>query len=157
MKERDLSQKKAGETNLTEDWKVFKALRNRVNNILKTEKKIYQTGKLNEISGDLSKTWKAVKSWLGWTSGGPPTQFMENGILLNKPSALAERMNSFFTSKVRNLRQNLPPSDNNPLSLVENLIKNRTCSFSLQPVHPDHPYCKSIYQSRNLPNSLENC
>ena len=47
MKERDLSQKKAGETNLTEDWKAFKALRNRVNNILKTEKKIYQTGKLN--------------------------------------------------------------------------------------------------------------
>ena len=137
MSKRDAAQKKASETNVTEDWKLYKSLRNRINNILKSEKKNYQTRKLKEATGDISKTWKSVKSWLGWTSGGPPTQLVENGLLVNKPSALAECMNSYFTSKVRGLRENLPPNQLNPLSLVENLMKNRTCSFSLKPVHPD--------------------
>jgi hypothetical protein len=96
-----------------------------------------QTKKLKEATGDVSKTWKSIKSWLGWSSGGPPTQLVENGLLVNKPKALAECMNSYFTSKVRDLRENLPPNQLNPLSLVENLMKNRTCSFSLKPVHPD--------------------
>ena len=39
MKKRDLAQKKAGETNSADDWNEFKGLRNRINNILKTEKK----------------------------------------------------------------------------------------------------------------------
>ena len=137
MSKRDAAQKKAGETNQTDDWKLYKTLRNRINNILKTEKKIYQKRKLSDATGDMSKTWKSVKSWLGWSTGGPPTQLVDNGLLVNKPSALAECMNTFFTSKVRGLRENLPPSQFNPLSLVENLMKNRTCQFSLKSVHPD--------------------
>ena len=46
-------------------------------------------------------------------------------------------MNNFFTNKVSTLRANLPPSHLNPLDLVRDLMKKRTCSFSLQPVHPD--------------------
>ena len=137
MKQRDLAQQKASSTNLADDWKAFRRIRNRITNILRTEKKHYQTKRLAEAQGDLSKTWKTVKSWLGWSSGGPPTQLMENGMLISKPSALAECMNSFFTAKVNNLRANLPPSQYSPLSLVRKLMENRTCSFSLQPVHPD--------------------
>ena len=137
MKKRDSAQKKASETNLNEDWRTYKGLRNRVNNILKTEKKSWQTEKLKEASGDISKTWSTVKTWLGWSSGGPPTQLFENGLLLNKPSDLAKCMNTFFISKVRNLRANLPLNNLNPLELLRNLMKHRTCTFSLQPVHPD--------------------
>ena len=137
MKKRDFAQKKAGETNSIDDWNEFKGLRNRINNILKTEKRTWQTEKLKEASGDINKTWSKVKSWLGWSSGGPPTQLFENGLLLNKPSSLAKCMNEFFINKVRNLRENLPPSPFNPLELLKKLMKNRTCSFSLQPVHPD--------------------
>ena len=96
MKQRDLAQKKASESNLADDWKDFRVIRNRVNIILRTEKKHYQIKRLDEAGGDLSRTWKTVKSWLGWSSGGPPTQLMENGLLLTKPSAIAECMNSFL-------------------------------------------------------------
>ena len=137
MKQRDLAQKKASESNLADDWKDFRVIRNRVNSILRTEKKNYQIKRLDEAGGDLSRTWKTVKSWLGWSSGGPPTQLMENGLLLTKPSAIAECMNSFFIRKIRTLRANLPPSDQNPIHLVEKLMENRTCSFTLRPVHPD--------------------
>ena len=46
-------------------------------------------------------------------------------------------MNSFFVSKVQNLQNNLPNSDLNPLEQVEHLMRNRTCTFQLRPVHPD--------------------
>ena len=62
---------------------------------------------------------------------------MENGLTICKPYAIAECMNNFFTRKVQNLRANLPHSEQNPLNLVERLMNGRTCSFSLQPVHPD--------------------
>ena len=137
MIERDLARKKASESQKAEDWIAFRTLRNRINNILKTEKKLYQAEKLNQAAGDISNTWKAVKSWLGWSSGGPPTQLMENGVLINKPSAIAECMNTFFISKVTNLRRNLPLSNLDPLKLVKSLMRNSTSSFSLQPVHPD--------------------
>ena len=64
MKQRDIAQRKANETNVDDDWRVYKGLRNRVNNILKTEKKNWQSEKLKEASGDISKTWTSVKSWL---------------------------------------------------------------------------------------------
>ena len=46
-------------------------------------------------------------------------------------------MNSFFVSKVQNLRDNLPNSDLNPLDQVRNLMQPRTCTFELRPAHPD--------------------
>ena len=136
MKQRDLAQQKASSTNQVDDWKAFRRIRNRVTNILRTEKKLYQTKRLEEADGDIGRTWKTVKSWLGWSSGGPPTQLMENGLLISKPSALAECMNSFFTRKVNNLRANLPPNQQSPLNLVRKLMTNCTCSFALQPLIP---------------------
>ena len=97
----------------------------------------YQTKKLKEAAGDASKTWGAIKSWLGWSSGGPPTQLFVNGRFINKPYDLAKCMNEFFIEKVRNLRSNLPMCNQNPLETLDNLMKNRNCVFALQPCHPD--------------------
>ena len=35
------------------------------------------------------------------------------------------------------MRENLPQNPGDPLKLVQNLMKNRTCSFKLKSVHPD--------------------
>ena len=70
MKERDEAQKLASISKKPEDWRKYKSIRNSVNNRLKTEKKNWQTQKLSECCDDNSKTWKYVKSWLGWSTGG---------------------------------------------------------------------------------------
>ena len=62
---------------------------------------------------------------------------MVNGELKNKPSKLARCMNEFFVNKIRTLKSRIPPSVNNPLERLRNLMRNRRCFFSLQPVHPD--------------------
>ena len=46
-------------------------------------------------------------------------------------------MNNFFIGKVDNLRKKLSPSSGDPLLLVRKLMRHRTCSLNLKPVHPD--------------------
>ena len=137
MKARDDAQQVAQVSRTQEDWKKYKKLRNSVNNKLKGAKTKWQKDKLGEYSTDSRSTWKHVRAWLGWSSGGPPTRLLENGVLQSKPSDLARIMNTFFVSKVQNLRNNLPPSELNPLDQVETLMQQRTCTFQLRPVHPD--------------------
>ena len=137
INERNLAQKKAVETGIPNDWKQFRAIRNQVNSILKKEKEVWKSKRLENCSENTTQTWRSIKSFLGWNSGGPPTQLIVNGELKNKPYELATAMNQFFHQKVGNLRENIPASLTDPLDNVKKLMSNRTCSFSLKPVHPD--------------------
>ena len=46
-------------------------------------------------------------------------------------------MNSFFIKKVRDLQKRLPPSKGDPLENLRQAMSSRTCTFKLEPVHPD--------------------
>ena len=137
IKDRDEAQKIAQESGKKEDWNKFKKLRNTVSNKLRGEKIRWQKGRLEEYSSDSRSVWKHVRSWLGWTSGGPPSMLLENGEAKTKPSDISRIMNSFFVTKVQNLRANLPPSDLNSLSKVQNLMQQRSCNFHFRPIHPN--------------------
>ena len=47
------------------------------------------------------------------------------------------QINEFFVNKVRNLRNNLPVNNGDPLYLLRNLMQGRKCSFGLKTYHPD--------------------
>ena len=139
MSDRDLAQKVAAESKSENDWIIFKRIRNRVNNILKKEKKNWQRAKfkLCEEENDSRQIWKNVKSWLNWTVSGAPKQLFNNGRLINRPSELAECMNAYFVNKVKNLRENLEPSETDPLENLRTIMSSHSCVFRLLPVHPD--------------------
>ena len=42
-----------------------------------------------------------------------------------------------MNNKVTNLRNTIPPCRQDPLDRVKEIMKNRTCSFKLESVHPD--------------------
>ena len=130
-------QKKAADTNNPNDWSEYKKVRNKVNNRLKHEKKDWQRNKLESVENDASKSWKNIKGWLNWTSGGPPKSLFSNGMMYNKPGDLTSVMNNFFVDKVRKLRNDLPPSPGDPLAYLRNITRNRTATFDINPVHPD--------------------
>ena len=150
MSERDLAQKIAIESNLECDWSTFRRLRNKVNQILKTEKRNWQKAKLKlfEDENDSKQIWKNVKSSLNWTTSGAPTQLFHQGRLETRPSGLAECMNNFFITKIENLIENLEPRESDPLSNLRQLMSNRSCIFKLKPIHPD--------QVEKLINNLKN-
>ena len=139
MTERDIAQQVAATSKSEDDWKIFKRLRNKVNSILKNEKRNWQRNKFKkcEDEKDSKQIWKNIKSWLNWTTSGAPTQLFYEGRLETRPSGLADCMNRFFIEKVSNLRNNLGQSEDNPLDNLQQLMSNRKCVFKLQPVHPD--------------------
>ena len=139
MAERDRAQKVAAETKSANDWKLFKRIRNKVNSILRNEKRNWQRKKFKDCEdvNDTKQIWKTVKSSLNWTTSGAPTQLFYGGKLENQPSGLATCMNQFFISKVENLRESIGRSNINPLSKLQQLMSTRTCVFKLKPVHPD--------------------
>ena len=126
MKERDLQQKKASETQRREDWQKFKALRNRINNRLKFEECSWHKSKLEECGEDSSKIWKNVKGILNWKTSGSPNQLFHQGQLISKPQELAEAQNQYFLDKINLIRENLPPPPTDPLETLRLLMQDIT-------------------------------
>ena len=79
IKERDQAQQKAARTKNADDWRIYKQMRNKVTNVLRTEKKRWQADKITEFGRDSSSTWKNIKNWLGWLKGGSPTKLICDG------------------------------------------------------------------------------
>ena len=118
-------------------WKEYKKIRNQVYSRVRKEKKLWQENKIDSLIGDSSSIWKNVKNWLGWSSGGPSTKLLINGEIFSKPKDVAKKMNEFFINKVDEIRNNLPNPLGDPLDPVRRLMRTRTCSFALKPIHPD--------------------
>ena len=137
MKLRDQALEKALDTKNLGDFALYRKLRNKIVSILKTEKQAWYLNKIREASTDTSKTWKMVKSTLGWSAGGPPNQISVGGQLISKPVEIAEEMNHFFVSKIKRIAENLPQSQVDATVLTRTILRNRKCNFSLDYVHPD--------------------
>ena len=137
MIEQNSAQKKAELSKSKDDWKSYKKLIKQVNGRIKVEKHKWQQYELSECSSDPSSTWKKIKGWLGWTSRGPPTQLFDGTKMCNKPSDLSSTMNKYFVNKVKQIRSELPNSNEDPLKLVRRLMGDKNCKLKLEAVHPD--------------------
>ena len=137
MKERDKLQKIASETKNKDDWKTYKQLRNKVNNRFKDEEYKGKRQALEECGENSAKIWKKVKSILNWCTSGSPNKLFYEGKLQTKSQDIADSQNDYFVGKVNQIRSKMPPPLSDPLAKLKKLMRGRTCSFSLAPVHPD--------------------
>ena len=111
----------------------YRAIRNQKNRSVLQDEATWQKKKLCSTNNP-SDMWKAAKSMLGWSSGGPPTQLYHLGAYICSPSGLATTMNKFFLEKVRRLREGIPATNTDPLAWMKESMVNRSCSFSFNPV-----------------------
>ena len=84
-----------------------------------------------------SEQWQLMLGLLDWKSAGSPIQLFYNGTMLNNPSEIADCQNVFFVNKVKQIRKNLPAQAAEPLAKLRFLMRNRSCYFQLQAVHPE--------------------
>ena len=115
----------------------YKNLRNKVTNMLRRDKKLWEQSKLNHMINNSANLWKSIKGMMAWKSNGPPQQLFYRGKLLNSPKALALTMNEFFLEKISNLQARLPPTVGDPLVHLKRMMSDRKCSFQFKVVHPD--------------------
>ena len=130
-------QKIASETKDKNDWKKYKQIRNKLKNKLKYEETKWQKIRLEECYTNSGKVWKNVKSILNWQSSGSPNQLFYKGLLRTKSQDIADSQNQFFVGKVQDILANLPVPTSDPLRKLQELMMARSCTFSLEAVHPD--------------------
>ena len=129
--ERDMAQEKASQTDDPLDWKKFRFLRNQVTQKVRDNKKKWEQQKFDQENNLSSDTLKTVKGWLGWNSGGPPTQLFYEGRILTKPAGLASSMNKFFINKIKELRRKIPIVNIDPLKYLKEAMRDRTSKFEI--------------------------
>ena len=134
LAERNRAHELAEESDNPDDWRQYRSLRNKATAKVRADKKRWEQQKFNQDENTSTDIWKTVKGWLGWNSGGPPTQLFYQGRMVTKPAGLASSMNNFFLSKIKGLRQKIPAVPMDPLKYLKEAMKNRNCNFKINPV-----------------------
>ena len=157
MKERDTWKKKAkqlatdnpGQVTAEQHkaWVEYKKIRNKINNLKRSEEIEFKKNKIEENIDDSAKVWKLTKSFMDWKTTGTPTQLEENGSLVTSARSISQIMNSYFIDKVRALRQSMASVVLNMAPCMK-VMKNKNCRLSLSHI--------SAYKVRKLLNSLSN-
>ena len=84
MKQRDIAQELASQTNEQDDWRKFKNLRNTVVGRLKGEKNQWEKDQLDHLGHNSTDLWQNVKGWLGWKLLDPPPNFLQKNSSTNQ-------------------------------------------------------------------------
>ena len=132
MSERDRLQQRAAQSGCSEDWKLYKTLRNKITSRLVAEERNWQRSRISECGKNPSKVWKNVKDIINWKTSGAPNQLFHNGTLHTKPAEVAECQNQFFLNKVQLIRDAMPDPISDPLSKLNQLMIETVLSLSTQ-------------------------
>jgi hypothetical protein len=66
--ERNAAQEKAAESDRTEDWRLFRSLRNQVTARSRSDQSNWEEKKLDDKENTSPQVWRTIKgwAWLGW-------------------------------------------------------------------------------------------
>ena len=141
MTQRDSAQVRYNSSLRAEDWEPYRLLRNKVTMKLKNEKIMWSKANIERSEGekDGRRIWKNVLGWLGWgKSTGGPSKLVDplTKQLETSTQKLADIMNQFYITKVKQIRAMLP-NIGDPLQILRRLTEGKTAKFSFSAVHPN--------------------
>ena len=139
IKSRNTAQLTASTSQLQEDWKRYRRLRNDLEVEKRREKRTWQQQKLKtcEEMSDSRGLWKNILGWLNWSTTNSPTKLLQDGVLETSPSRMAEIQNQYYIDKVKLIRQNMPAQKKDPLTCLRQRMQGRAKPFSPSPVTPN--------------------
>ena len=134
-----------------EAWQQFKHYRNKVNNKKKHDEKDFKRKKLEEVRDSPEKTWKCTKNFMSWKSPGLPSQLVVGNSLVTKASNIAEYMNDFFITKVKDIRNGMNKVDWENTA-CKKIMEDKTCKLSM--THVSVSKVRSLLRSLSSSRSL---
>ena len=134
-----------------EAWQQFKHYRNKLNNKKKYDERDFKRKKSEEVSTSSEKTWKCTKTFMSWKSLGTPSQLVVGYSLVTKASDIAEYMNDFFITKVKNIRTGMREVAWQNTA-CKKIMEEKTCKLSMTHVSVGkvRSLLKSLSSSRSL-------
>ena len=133
IKNRDLALKNAKMTQKTDDWRLYKNLKNRVHRELKNDKKNFIDKQLEDENTSKDK-WKTATNILGWDRAPQPTILIDQGVAKTKPIEIANAMNRNLLSKVNRIIRNVPKTNVDPCLNYKKIMNNKSCNFELKTI-----------------------
>ena len=119
-------------SNNGDDWRKFRAQRNLVNNLNKSNKSAYYNFKLNikrDENGDENKfqndikskeMWKTFKELSNTNTQVPPRLILHDGNLVTSVKKIVNIANNFFIDKIQKIRDSFPSNNGvTPLEILE--------------------------------------
>ena len=136
---------------LNEAWQQFKHYRNKVNNRKKYDENDFKKKKLEEVRDSPEKTWRCTKNFMNWKSPGTPNQLVVGNSLVTKARDIAEYMNEFFITKIKNIRNGMR-REAWQNTACKNIMEEKTCKLSMAHVSVSkvRSLLKSLSSSRSL-------
>ena len=132
-------------SNNMEDWRNFRAQRNLVNNLNKSNKSSYYNYKLNIKKDDVgdefkyqndiqSKVmWRTFKDLTNNNNQIPPRLILHEGNLVTSVRKIVNIANNFFIEKIRKIRESFPINDSvSPLEILQNLVPKNKKEFCMK-------------------------
>ena len=107
-----------------EDWSRYRTMKNICTREMRKDKLKFKTELYEKIGAEhnTKKLYKIVKQELGWGGTGPPQTLVINGDRITSPRELANKMQNFYTVKVKKLLETLPRIRGNPFSTLESAL-----------------------------------
>ena len=119
MEQRDIARMEAVRTDTEENWKNFRKLRNKVTELVKKDKRNYMYNLYNNTEKDPKTLYRITRSQLGWSTAGPPSSLLVDGVVKSSPKEIANEQLSYFVKKIEKLNKELPDSTEDPLAILD--------------------------------------
>ena len=99
MHKRDILKLKAIKSNASNDWMLYKRLRNITNKEIRLTKQAYYQNSYNEHTGDSRKTWQTINELTSRKSGKTlVTSLKINGLTITDTREISNELNNHFST-----------------------------------------------------------
>ena len=115
-------------------WQEFKKFRNKVNNRKKFEECNYKAEKIMDVADSPDLMWQSAKTFMGWTSQGPPQQIQVDNVLLTSARKISQTMNEYFVGKVKKIRAVMSDAPL-PVASLKDFMMGKNCKMQLRHVN----------------------
>ena len=128
---------------------MFKNYRNALNRLIRAAKVQYFKRKINDVKSDAKKLWDVLLTIIRKKkkTENLPTHFQVGSTQINDPDLIAEKFNDFFCNIAPKLDADIPQSNTDPTSYLNNI--SPSSPFHFQPTSPHEVQC--------IIASLNNC
>lgn len=110
--QRNFHHKKAQKSGSSNEWNIYRSLRNEVSTCIRKAKETYYSNLIVDNKSNSRKLWSVIKSAIGTKVKSTQIQSLEvDGSDTSCPKTISTSFASFFKTIVSNVRQTLPDVD----------------------------------------------
>ena len=131
---RDIAYNRAKDTDDSNDWRLYRNLRNQAVSSLRNDEYNYNRHHLNNDQMSPKELWVQTKRVLKWARSGTPRHLLHKGAIIDSPKEIANVLNDFYINKVQKIIDSIQPTNTDPMTNYKKLVGNRVLEMSFTTV-----------------------